>query len=69
MRGTRRLAKWLMPSTITLMELEIEKLKEENYRLKRIVAMLEEDARRKNMWWPFFDHDRAYGGGSGETEN
>jgi hypothetical protein len=35
------------------MELEIEKLKEENYRLKRIVAMLEEDARRKNMWWPF----------------
>jgi len=51
------------------MELEIEKLKEENYRLKRIVAMLEEDARRKNIWWPFFDHDRAYGGGSGETEN
>jgi len=51
------------------MELEIERLKEENLKLKRDLAFFRNEAKRHNIWWPFFDYNQAYGGGSGETEN
>jgi len=52
-----------------MMEMEIERLREENMKLKRDLAFVKGEARRYNIWWPFFDYNQAYGGGSGETEN